>query len=36
MKKFLWLVVALAAMVLVGCKEEVQKPGKESVIGTWP
>lgn len=35
MKRFLWLAAALAAMVLVGCKEEVQKPGKESVIGTW-
>ena len=35
MKKFLWLVVALATMVLVGCKEEVKKPGKETVVGIW-
>ena len=35
MKRFLWLVVALATMVLVGCKEEVKKPGKETVVGIW-
>lgn len=35
MKRFLWLVVALATMVLFGCKEDVKKPGKETVVGIW-